>query len=186
MKKEPRLSGFRWTDETKAQAAKLWNDGVSAGQIAVAMNVSRNTVIGMVNRNRALFRRKSSDVVKPAPINGETPKLVVDKIALRPAPARPKPEEKPTYVKPSALGASLGLHMRSTSPPKANFAHAGTAGIAGPVPFMDLTSKQCHWPLNDFNDRSGADMPCCGQAIVPGRSYCQNHLNLAYKVISRD
>lgn len=186
--------GKVWTDEEKANAARLWNDGASAAQIAAHFCVMRNSIIGLVNRNRDIFTRRSRKTtatistirkpVKAVPVPAPKPDKAARPVKPAPVPRRREPEEKPVYVKPSALAASLGLPVRSGSKPKRSYDHAGTT--ENPVAFIDLGPRQCRWPVEGFEDRSGTGMPCCGKDIVPGRSYCRHHLNLAYKVISRD
>ena len=52
---------FRWTPETIDEAAALWNDGgYSAEEIGRRLGVSRNAVIGLAHRKRALFRAKTT------------------------------------------------------------------------------------------------------------------------------
>lgn len=48
---------MNWTLEQKKAAAKLWNDGQSAAQIAPIFGKSRNAIIAIADRNRDLFRR---------------------------------------------------------------------------------------------------------------------------------
>lgn len=54
------------------------------------------------------------------------------------------------------------------------FQIAGTAS----VPFVDLSSRQCHFPLEAFEAVSGPATPCCGQQSEEGRSYCSTHLRV--------
>lgn len=43
------------------QAAKMWVDGMSSGVIAAEFGVSRNAIMGLVNRNRDLFPEKKTN-----------------------------------------------------------------------------------------------------------------------------
>jgi hypothetical protein len=40
----------RWTDETKAQAVRLYSNGYSYSQIAAEINITRNAVGGLIKR----------------------------------------------------------------------------------------------------------------------------------------
>lgn len=178
MRADRHSPGKEWTVEEKAKAAALWNDGVSAGKIAARFGVERNSIIGLVHRNRTLFTRQGGKPKAETKLSGKAAHvIIVDEVKLAPS----KSEPKPTYVKPSALGASIGMQMRSGAKPTRRYDHAGD-DLAS-VAFFDLGRRQCRWPVNGFDDRSGAAMPCCGAEIVPGRSYCQAHLKLAYKVM---
>jgi len=44
-----------WTEDKIARAAKLWQDGVPAQEIAEAFGSRKNTVINMASRNRDRF-----------------------------------------------------------------------------------------------------------------------------------
>lgn len=120
----------QWTEKMKAEAADMWNGGMSAARIAVHFRVTRNAVIGIINRNRQQFPR-GNKVYEPKP-------------ARPPRAAKPKPvmaasatdaaAQKPNLAKPSALGAAVGLTPRSTAAPKTDFPvpefFAGCAGGA--------------------------------------------------------
>ena len=44
-------------NERNAEIIRLWNDGVAARDIVRQMSVTKNTIIGVVNRNRDLVTR---------------------------------------------------------------------------------------------------------------------------------
>ncbi len=57
-----------WTDERVELLKKLWNDGLSASQIASELGgVTRNAVIGKVHRLGLSGRSKTAPVQAPAP-----------------------------------------------------------------------------------------------------------------------
>ena len=57
-----------WTDERVELLKKLWNDGLSASQIAAELgNVTRNAVIGKVHRLGLSGRAKSPGSATPRP-----------------------------------------------------------------------------------------------------------------------
>lgn len=49
----------RWTRKLIRRAARLWNGGKSASEVARAIGRTRCAVLGVSHRNRALFRRKA-------------------------------------------------------------------------------------------------------------------------------
>lgn len=58
-----------WTDERKAEAKRLWAEGLSASQIAAALGepyVTRNAVIGVIHRGGESRRDKVSGVSAPS------------------------------------------------------------------------------------------------------------------------
>jgi hypothetical protein len=44
-------------NERNAEIINLWNDGVAARDIVRRMGITKNTIIGVVNRNRDLVTR---------------------------------------------------------------------------------------------------------------------------------
>ncbi len=177
-----------WTEARIATAEKMWRNGSTASAIAevIGFGVSRNAVLGVMNRERARFPLRGK---KPAQIRvPRTPKPRVEKPAK---PAKPKPVKvsggsTPNF-KPERRSARLAnLGVRVVQAPAATasqpFPHRGAALEWGPpegVKFVDLTSRQCSWPLTDFTDADTSDMPCCGLprrgGDHPDSSYCPDH-----------
>ncbi|KEA07148.1 GcrA family cell cycle regulator [Rhizobium rhizogenes] len=55
---------FKWTDETMQTAADMWSKGHSGTEIAEKIGVSRNSMLGMADRNRERF---PSRLKRPSP-----------------------------------------------------------------------------------------------------------------------
>lgn len=55
-----RASSSAWTDELVIEASKLWNSGMTAGQVAgkLGRGLTKNSVIGQSHRNPKLFTAK--------------------------------------------------------------------------------------------------------------------------------
>ena len=173
-----------WTDDLLDTAQRLWDEGRSAAQIAAQLGFTRNAVVGAVYRNRARFRRRREEgqkvdiARKPARI--EPAKQQVKK------PSAPKAIQATPAGKPQTTGERrtrpTGL-LNSMFPALEGGPVAGSTGayrhrdrILGdqePVPFAALKAGDCKWPLTDFSDPSGPDMPCCGAPTLG--SYCEAH-----------
>jgi len=52
----------------------------------------------------------------------------------------------------------------------------------GGVKMVNLKERQCRWPHGDPKD---ADFHMCGDEIVPGLPYCEDHAKVAYQAPSR-
>lgn len=153
-----------WTDEQKMRAAKLWQDGASAGQIAAEFGCSRSSVIGIAHRNRALFPNKPPSAKKPrAPKSGPMARPFVvrkPKVAWPKAPVLPKAE--PVEEKPDP----------DFQPPN-------------PVSILDLTHETCRWPLWPMGDHPGAGGLYCGEAVDGESAWCRHHrLRARAKVVA--
>ncbi|CAO4177767.1 GcrA family cell cycle regulator [Methylorubrum populi] len=160
-----------WTDERVDLLRRLWDDGLSASQIALQIGgVSRNAVIGKVHRlglsgrvkpigpSAAQGRRKEelaptevaleSVVVIEEPTLPEPPAI----IAHRPAPDFPKP--------PQALPEPVAL------------------AVSERVTIMDLRDSMCRWPMGD---PTSPEFRFCGGRAITGLPYCTTHAQIAYQ-----
>lgn len=95
-----------WPDDFRDQIVALWNDGLSAGEIAGRFNLSRSAVIGKMHRLRDAGWQIRTSGPKVRKVNREWAR---PKIAFSSAP-KPKPEPKPkAEVKPFILFAPAGV-----------------------------------------------------------------------------
>ncbi|ACS42773.1 MULTISPECIES: GcrA family cell cycle regulator [Methylorubrum] len=157
-----------WTDERVELLRRLWDDGLSASQIALQIGgVSRNAVIGKVHRLGLSGRVKSMGaasqgrrreglaaevemevVVAEEPTLPEPPAIV----AHRPAPDFPLPQ------KPAPEPVALAVSERVT--------------------IMDLRESMCRWPMGD---PTSPDFRFCGGRAITGLPYCTQHAQIAYQ-----
>jgi GcrA cell cycle regulator len=190
-----------WTDERIDQLKRLWEQGMTASQIAEELGgVSRNAVIGKAHRLGLQSRPspvRSSEA--PAPVE-ETP---VE--AAEPAPAEAEPEEQtdsedapavaaPVAPTPAPAPAPLvrsigpgGFQRQgpgdqqppiTPAPPRRLVPARPTADIAGKTSLLDLNDKICKWPIGHPGE---PDFHFCGQPINPGFPYCLDHCSVAYQ-----
>ena len=156
-----------WTEERVERLKKLWNDGLSASQIAaeLAGGVTRNAVIGKVHRLGLSGRATTSRVTTSRPRRqrqpshpGRTPALptagataLKPQAFTRPTPA-PEPEPEP---------------LRLVDMPE-----------GGRITILMLSDKTCRWPIGD----PGTEEFCfCGHAPKSGMPYCDYHARVAYQ-----
>jgi GcrA cell cycle regulator len=144
-----------WTDERVELLKKLWQDGLSASQIAKQLGgVTRNAVIGKVHRlglsGRAAPSKPARTVFKaPRPARAaaaapSAPRRIAEPVALAPQPASPVRyiDEAPGM----ATVLTLGAHM-------------------------------CKWPIGDPSLES---FTFCGRRSGEG-PYCHEHNQVAYQ-----
>lgn len=143
-----------WTDERVELLKKLWQDGLSASQIAKQLGgVTRNAVIGKVHRlglsgraapskpQRTVF--KAPRPARPAAAAPSAPRRIAEPVASHPAPAPVRyADEKPG----TATVLTLGAHM-------------------------------CKWPIGD---PSSEGFTFCGRRSSEG-PYCVEHARVAYQ-----
>jgi len=159
-------AGMTWTDERVELLMKLWNEGMSASQIAAEIggSVSRNAVIGKVHRLGLSGRAKaqipatprSRKPVRPADpaIADETP--MQDNAPFLVAGTEPQPDVK-----------SEETSLQDVVVP-----------VSERVTIMELRESMCRWPLGD---PTTAEFRFCGARAVTGLPYCTYHAQVAYQ-----
>jgi len=145
-----------WTDERVELLKKLWQDGLSASQIAKQLGgVTRNAVIGKVHRLGLSGRAAPSKPARPAfkaprqarPVTAapSAPRRIAEPVAAQAAPA-PTPVRYVEEAPGSATVLTLGAHM-------------------------------CKWPIGD---PASEGFTFCGRRASDG-PYCGEHARVAYQ-----
>ena len=144
-----------WTDERVELLKKLWQDGLSASQIAKQLGgVTRNAVIGKVHRLGLSGRATPS---KPART-----------VFKAPRPARP------VSAAPSAPRriAEPVAHAPHPAPVRYVDEAPGTATV------LTLGAHMCKWPIGDPSTDS---FTFCGRRSGGEGPYCVEHARVAYQ-----
>ncbi|WP_395671010.1 GcrA family cell cycle regulator [Phenylobacterium sp.] len=142
-----------WTDERVELLKKLWQDGLSASQIAKQLGgVTRNAVIGKVHRLGLSGRAAPS---KPART-----------VFKAPRPARPA--AAPSAPRRIAEAAPLAAQP---SPVRYVEEAPGTATV------LTLGAHMCKWPIGD---PALDNFTFCGRRSGEG-PYCVEHSQVAYQ-----
>jgi GcrA cell cycle regulator len=156
-----------WTDERVELLRKLWLEGLSASQIASALQngITRNAVIGKVHRLGLSGRVKAS------------------------APSIPRVRTKP--LRPSAPRSSAPMMRGNT----ALAVKSLPAEVVEPEPLEDvvipiservtiteLKEAMCRWPLGD---PTTAEFRFCGakKPVDGAGPYCAYHSRIAYQPV---
>src|ERR1044071_7443081 len=141
-----------WTDERVELLKKLWQDGLSASQIAKQLGgVTRNAVIGKVHRLGLSGRAAPS---KPARPIFKAPR------PARPAAAHPAPPRR--IAEPSMQTTAPVIRYQDESP--------GSATV------LTLGAHMCKWPIGDPSSDS---FTFCGKRSDEGHPYCFDHSRVA-------
>ena len=162
-----------WTDELVAQLLKLWEEGLSAADIAQQLGhgLSRNAVIGKIHRLRAA---------------GKAPASRKNDSASRKRPA-PKPRRQADA--PAATARTAGSGALAAQPVQA----VATQALELPreetrlrlvelekgliQDIMELRHDSCRWPIGNPGED---DFSYCGRKAGEGKPYCEHHAGLAY------
>lgn len=165
-----------WTDERVELLRRLWDDGLSASQIALQIGgISRNAVIGKVHRLGLAGRVKP---IGPAAANG---RRRVDEIEVEVETAAIV--EEPTLPDPPAIVAHRPAPDVPLEPLPAAAAPAPSAqpvalAVSERVTIMDLRDSMCRWPMGD---PTTPDFRFCGGRAITGLPYCTQHAQVAYQ-----
>jgi GcrA cell cycle regulator len=142
-----------WTDERVELLKKLWQDGLSASQIAKQLGgVTRNAVIGKVHRLGLSGRATPS---KPARTDFKAPR------PARPVTASPSPPRR--ISEPAVASQPTPMRFVDEEP--------GLATV------LTLGAHMCKWPIGDPSLDS---FTFCGRRSGEG-PYCHEHSQVAYQ-----
>lgn len=172
-----------WTDERVELLRKLWNQGLSASQIAteLANGITRNAVIGKVHRLGLSGRAKapSSQAARPRKIT-RAPSHPLTHSANRAGLG--------SYSSAAAGQAAIRGNLALSPSPVTAEAIAPVVAY-DPEPFtdvvvpmseritiMELRESTCRWP---FGDPSSSDFRFCGAESPIGTPYCAFHSRIA-------
>lgn len=113
------MSDQAWTDDRVDRLKSLWNDGLSAAQVAKALGgVTRNAVIGKLHRLKLTGTRPAT----PRPRRATSPRRSRPPARL-PRPRLAPPPPAPVVVTPEGPGLFRA--------------------------FADLPPRSCKWPIGD-------------------------------------
>ena len=143
-----------WTDERVELLKKLWQDGLSASQIAKQLGgVTRNAVIGKVHRLGLSGRA--------------TPSKPQRTVFKAPRPARPV---APAIAAPRRMAEAA---PQQSTPVRYIDERPGTATV------LTLGAHMCKWPIGDPSLDS---FTFCGRRSDEG-PYCDEHASVAYQPV---
>ena len=147
-----------WTEERVELLKKLWQDGLSASQIAAELGgVTRNAVIGKVHRLGLSGRGQPTSSIKrqrrthSTGIRRVRQMITVGNLAL----------------KPDHLAEAEIRPRRNVVVP-----------IARKLSIFQLTEKTCKWPIGDPGHE---DFHFCGHDSLENLPYCEYHAGVAYQ-----
>ncbi len=156
-----------WTDERVEALKKLWQDGLSASQIANQLGeVSRNAVIGKVHR-LGLAGRATTSRVKVA--------------RQRPSSTRVKRQRPTRFISHvQALRDLGGLPVDANTEVLLRQPDELVIPLEERASILTLKESSCRWPIGDPQHE---DFHFCGRQKVTGVAYCEFHANRAFQPV---
>ena len=178
-----------WTDEMIERLKKMWEEGLSTGEIGKRLGVSKNSIVGKVHRLQL--------VARPSPIKKKNPNEAPKaKPATKPAQKNAKPTAVKTEPKVKEVAQEPELVQKKQSQPQATpvkkntpdketeaFMNVSIPVVQTPkkpgdkVTVTDLDNHTCRWPIGDPKDEN---FHFCGAPVRIGQTYCEEHAAVAY------
>ena len=158
------LPSETWTPERVEQLERGYHAGRSCAKIAEEIGVTRNAVIGKLNR---LGLKRPRDVIR-------------EQLARARA-ARRKDLKSSSKVN---IGRLLRSKRSQQSMPPLAFCEPIPSVDIIPInnghgpSLLELGPSQCHWP---FGTPGANDFCYCGHESLEGFSYCLGHASIAYR-----
>ena len=141
-----------WTPERVEALKALADAGLSCSQIGRKLGVSRNAVIGKLNR-LGLARGRAPAAPRPPSQAANQPRL------RRPTIMAQRQLLRAVYAEAPAAVAEVAVTAERCS-------------------LLELAKGKCRWPISD---PGAADFAFCGNVAVNGLPYCSGHARLAYR-----
>ena len=196
-----------WDNATLKKLKALTGKGLSTSEIGKRLGMSKNAIVGKLNRLG--WNAKAGGAVVSAPAKAEKKaesssviKKVVEKITAKKttakaAPAAPKKEPAKATAKKTTT-TKTGA-KKTESAPKAKSAKATVAKTAEPksnaktsaknlamhqriiqhsLEMANLKPNQCRWPIGDPDSEH---FHFCGETVFVGKPYCYEHCKQAYQ-----
>lgn len=184
-----------WNDEMVESLKKMWDEGLSTGEIGRRLGVSKNSIVGKVHRLQLVARPspiKKKDGSSPAPkaktenkskAKAAKPEKTTDsaspkKTEKAKAPVvetKKEPEKAPTAPQPAKIPVKEKEHDAYVN---VSIPVAHTPKKPGEkVTVTDLDNHTCRWPIGDPKDEN---FHFCGANVRIGQTYCEEHAAIAY------
>ncbi|MBE6445140.1 MAG: hypothetical protein E7019_03670 [Alphaproteobacteria bacterium] len=170
-----------WTDEMIEQLKKMWDEGLTTGEIGRRLNVSKNSIVGKVHR-LGLSGRPSP--IKKKDQTSETPKSEKKQSAPKEKAKSVAPETKTVTEKPKKDAKNIAKteNVAKADEIDLKFIPAPikekTPSKAGQnVSLVELDNHTCRWPIGDPKDDN---FHFCGKKVRIGQTYCDEHSAIAY------
>ena len=157
-----------WSSERIEQLTRCFHAGLSCSQIACEIGVTRNAVIGKMNRLRLSRPR---DVIARQLEQSRAARLARP---TTPIPSRPKRSRPNIFAQHGMLTAAFPEPL----PPAEDIPIYNGRGCT----LLELGQEKCRWPIST----PGAEDFCfCGNEPVKGLPYCLGHARIAYRRTGR-
>ena len=183
-----------WDNTTIKKLKTLIGKGLSTSEIGKRLGLSKNAVVGKLNRLGWNSKSSSAPVAVKAtkktakPSAKKTPvKVTAKKAAVKPT-VRDKAKKTPavTTVKKSTAATAKKAPAKEPAESKAPRTTKTSSKnlamhqriIQHSLEMANLKPNQCRWPIGDPDSEN---FHFCGKQVFTGKPYCYEHCRLAYQ-----
>jgi len=155
-----------WDSSTLKKLKALVAKGLSTSEIGKKIGVSKNAVVGKLNRLG--WNSKAGGITSDEPVKKAKDKEILKKKSI-------KIKEVKTKVKKIEISEKTKIKpIKRTKEISASQKIIKTA-----LEMASLKKDQCRWPIGDTDSD---DFHFCGKKVFPGKPYCYEHCKCAYKL----
>lgn len=154
-----------WTNEQTDRLISMQTNGATAREIANALDMTRNAVLGKIDRLRNVGVLKKPKL-KPLNTGGKPPKRK-SRSKAKPVLAIEKVQERRSSID----GPPMPSDFRFIKNKAAWEALPGS----NPITLLELTAHTCRWSVGP----DGHPRLFCGLATVKNRPWCETHDHLS-------
>ena len=189
-----------WDSTALKKLKALMGKGLSTSEIGKRLGMSKNAVVGKLNRlgwnakagasatagakktpAKASVKSATKTPAKPAAKTKTTAKPTAKKVAEK-APAK-KSGDKTTAKKPATKpatkdAAATKKESKSSAKTSAKTLAMHQRIIQHSLEMANLKPNQCRWPIGDPDSEN---FHFCGKPVFTGKPYCYEHCRLAYQ-----
>ena len=192
-----------WDTNKLKKLKSLIGKGLSTSEIGRRLEMSKNAVVGKLNRLGWNLKATTGSAYKPTMPKASNKKAPAKKsklpIAKKIAPVKPvvmpKAKVKPVVKKSGKVEKNLKTATKVKSPEKSTVKRLPRAGVGGKkgnvnlamhqriiqhsLELAALKPNQCRWPIGDPDSEN---FHFCGEAVFVGKPYCYEHCRQAYQL----
>ncbi|GHT58117.1 global cell cycle regulator GcrA-like protein [Bacteroidia bacterium] len=173
------MANADWTPAILAKMKTYLAKGLSTAEIGAKIGMSKNAVVGKLNR-LGWNAKSQSATPKPA-----AKKPTVTKAPLKPAKPLVKKPVKPEPKKVVAKPATKAVVEKAAKPTAKASQKDKSINLAShqriiqhSLEMANLRPDQCRWPIGDPDS---AGFHFCGEKVFAGKPYCYEHCRQAYQ-----
>lgn len=183
-----------WTPERIEQLLALVAQNLTGAQIGAALAVTRNAVLGKLDRMGIHLSQQADYVGSPWDkersvlleklyLESYTVEQMAEKLQTTPGAVRGRLDRirRRNAIKPRNVKSSKTNHRALPWKPAPRLARPSEA-VPILIPFMDIGKDQCRYIPGEV---TGADTIFCGALTEPGQAYCSPHCRVCFTPSSR-